>query len=174
MFEAWLRELEASPGLRAVEGGHIKLDSVPSPAHPVPGVRTEHAMDGALVIVWYKAQYSEATARAIQEAATATAMMHLPRQLYTGRLIDLLRARDGSVYFKLRAIERLDEATHAPAYRSFNPSKGQLIEMTVNPTAANQAEAMAHPEPAHRIVPVALIAAQRQGDNGHGLPHQAA
>jgi hypothetical protein len=180
MFEAWRRELEATPGLRAVEGGQIRLDSIPSPAHPVRGVRTEHAMDGSLVIVWYVAHLA-ATERAIREAATATGMMRLPRHLYTGRLIDILRAADGSVYFKVRTVERIDEATHQPAYRSFSPSKAQLAEMILNPSAASVAASMATAMTPERTEPVvraiqapAIVAAQAVGSNGHGVPNPTA
>ena len=140
LFDVWCRELEAAPGIRSVENGSIHLDSVPSTTEHAHGQRLEHAMDGSLLIVWYVAA-GEASSRAIREAAAATSVMGLPRQLYTGRLIDILRSRDGTVYFKVRSIERIDETTHQPAFRSFNPSKGQLIEMTINPAAAAVAEA---------------------------------
>jgi hypothetical protein len=131
--------LSANPAARAVEQGGIKLDAVPSARGAV------HTMDGALVIVWYRAA-NEPTERAIREAAVATQVMNLPRQLYTGKLIDIKRGADGTVYFKLMAIERRDESRNGmPAFRSFNPSKGQLIEMVINPSAATQAAGPAVP-----------------------------
>lgn len=133
MFNAWYTELAANRTARAVESGHVKLDSVPSTRGAV------HTMDGALVIVWYRAA-NEPTERAIREASVATQVMNLPRQMYTGKLIDIIKGADGTVYFKVMAVERRDERRQGmPAFRSFNPSKGQLIEMTVNPAAATLA-----------------------------------
>ena len=133
LFDIWAAELSADPARRAVETGEIKLDSVPTARGAV------HTMDGALVYVWYRAA-NEPTERAIREAHVATAIQNLPRQLYTGRLIDIVRGADGTVYFKVMASERRDEARQGmPAFRSFNPSKGQLIEMTINPSAATVA-----------------------------------
>lgn len=130
MFDTWHRELNSNRAARAVEGGAIKLDAVPSARGAV------HQMDGALVYVWYRAA-NEPTERAIREAQVATVVMNMPRQLYTGKLIDILKGADGTVYFKVMAVERRDEARNGmPAFRSFNPSKGQLIEMTINPSAA--------------------------------------
>ena len=135
MFNIWHDEMVAHPGVRAVEGGEIKLDSVPSTRGAV------HPMDGALVFVWYRAA-NPPTERAVREAQVATQVMNLPRQLYTGKLIDILKGADGTVYFKVMAVERRDESRNGmPAFRSFNPSKGQLIEMTINPTAATIAAA---------------------------------
>jgi hypothetical protein len=126
MFNIWHTEKES--GARRVEGGAIQLDSVPS----IPGA--EHAMDGSTVIVWYQAA-EEPTARAIQEARTAVEIMQLPRKLYMGKLIDIKKGRDGTVYFLVRSMTRHD-ANGQPAYRAFNPSKGQLLEMTINPSGA--------------------------------------
>lgn len=165
LFDIWRRELEASPGSRAVENGQIRLDSVASPQQAVRGQHTQHAMDGALVVVWYRAA-NPATPRAVREASIATEVMGLPRHLYTGKLIDILRAMDGTVYFKLRAIERVDETTHQPAYRSFNPSKGQLVEMVINPSAATVAASVASRVHPSAEVPVAAIQHARRHSNG--------
>jgi hypothetical protein len=137
MFDIWYNELHrGDPTVRRVENGEIKLDTVPSARGAV------HLMDGALVQVWYRAA-NEPTERAIREASVATQVMNLPRQMYTGRLIDILKhGTDGTIYFKLMTVERRDESRNGmPAFRSFNPSKGQLIEMTINPTAATIAAA---------------------------------
>jgi hypothetical protein len=169
LFDIWRRELDGAPEARAVENGQIRLDSVASPTHSARGQRTQHAMDGALVIVWYRAA-NPATARAVREASVATELMGLPRQLYTGKLIDILRGSDGTVYFKLRAIERIDETTHQPAFRSFNPSKGGLIEMVINPSAATVAASAARMQAAAQDVPVAAIQATRRHSNGVQTP----
>jgi hypothetical protein len=151
MFGIWQGELVRVPGTRAVENGEIKLDSVPSARGAV------HTLDGALVYVWYRAA-NEPTERAIREASVATQVMNLPRQLYTGRLIDIMKGADDTIYFKVMTVERRDESRNGmPAFRSFNPSKGQLIEMTINPTAATVAAAqreVASAQPAPRIQPV--------------------
>lgn len=162
MFEIWRRELEASPGLRAVEAGQIRLDSVGSQRGAA------HAMDGSLVIVTYEA-YRHATERAVREAAVATEMMHMPRSFYTGRLIDILRAADGSVFFRVRTLERIDETTHQPAFRSFAPSKGTLIELVINPGAA----ALADPLAAGRQ-PQVSVAAIVNGGQSDGVQHPSA
>jgi len=135
MFDIWYRELSsAAPATRAVESGAIKLDTFPSR----PGVT--HDMSGATVIVWYRAANAP-TARAIQEASEATRIMNLPRQLYTGKLIDILKGQDETVYFKVLSLTRRSSDDNRPAYRSFNPSKGQLIEMVINPSAETVAAA---------------------------------
>ncbi len=123
MFELWRQEIEARAGLRAVENGEVKLDTVPSARGAV------HQMDGSLVEVWYRAA-NPPTATAIAEARRATVEFGLPRQLYSGRLIDIKRGSDGTVYFMVKAIQRDGEG-----FRCFNPSKGQLLEMVINPSA---------------------------------------
>jgi len=130
MFGIWQRELSASQNSRVVEGGSIQLDAVPSCRGAV------HQMNGSLVVVWYRAANAP-TARAIREASVATQMMNLPRQLYMGKLIDIKKGADDTVYFLVRSMTRQDSANdNAPAYRAFNPSKGELIEMIINPSAA--------------------------------------
>lgn len=124
MFEIWRAELDAHADLRAVENQQVKLDSVPSTHGAV------HAMDGSLVEVWYLAT-KPPTSRAIAEARRATDEFGLPRQLYSGRLIDIKRAADGTVYFMVKAVQR-----EGAGFRCFSPSKGQLIEMTINPAGA--------------------------------------
>lgn len=124
MFEIWRSEIDACADVRAVEDGQVKLDSVPSARGAT------HAMDGSLVEVWYRASKAAAP-RAIAEARRATEEFGLPRQLYSGRLIDIKRAADGTVYFLVKAVQR--EGT---GFRCFSPSKGQLIEMTINPAGA--------------------------------------
>lgn len=121
MFEIWRGEIDVHAGLRAVENGEVKLDTVPSARGVV------HQMDGSLVEVWYSAAKAP-TARAIAEARRATVEFALPRQLYSGRLIDIKRAGDGTVYFMVKAVQR-----EGAGFRCFSPSKGQLIEMTINP-----------------------------------------
>lgn len=123
MFEIWRAELDARADLRAIENGQVKLDSVPSARGAV------HQMDGSLVEVWYRATKA-ATPRAIAEARRATEEFGLPRQLYSGRLIDIKRAADGTVYFMVKAVQR-----EGAGFRCFSPSKGQLVEMTINPAA---------------------------------------
>jgi hypothetical protein len=141
VITAWAAYLEANPGIRAVEGGGVKLDSAPQASPYVP------AMDGSTVIAWYKADpTAEVSAQAIAEANMATNVMGLPRTLYVGKLIDIRRGANGA-YLKLRTITRLT-AGGAPAYRTFNPAKGQLIELIVNPTPADLSSAMGGQEPA--------------------------
>lgn len=134
MFEIWRTELDTRADLRAVEDGQVKLDSVPSTHGAV------HAMDGSLVEVWYRATKAP-TSRAIAEARRATEEFGLPRQLYSGRLIDIKRGRDGTVFFMVKAVQR-----EGAGYRCFSPSKGQLIEMTINP-AAVEAGSLMQPAP---------------------------
>jgi hypothetical protein len=135
MFEIFRAEMDANPGLRAVENGNVVLDAVPS----APGA--VHQMNGSLVEVWYKAA-NPATPRAIAEARRATVEFGLPRQLYSGRLIDIKRGSDGTVYFMVRAIQR-----DGAGFRCFNPSKGQLLEMTINPAAAQLVSGAQSPAP---------------------------
>ena len=66
--------------------------------------------------------------------------MSLPRQLYMGKLIDIKRGQDSTVYFLVRSMTRQDSGG-GPAYRCFNPSKGELIEMVINPVASTIAQA---------------------------------
>jgi hypothetical protein len=127
LFNTWMTRLEERPDQRTAELGMIKLDTVPSINGAV------HQMDGSIVRVYYKAA-EEPTARAIREAAEATETLGLSRRVYTGRLIDIMRGKDGTVYFKVRTVERRDERhNNQPAFRAFNPSKGQLLEMVFNP-----------------------------------------
>jgi hypothetical protein len=127
MFELWRQEMDARSDMRAVENGQVKLDSVPSTCGAV------HQMDGSLVEVWYRAA-NLPTTQAIAEAHRATVEFGLPRQLYSGRLIDIKRGADGTVHFLVKAIQR-----DGAGFRCFNPSKGQLLEMTINPAVAQLA-----------------------------------
>lgn len=136
MFEIWRTEIDGRPGAREVENGVVRLDSVPSARGAI------HQMNGSLVEVRYQAAF-EPTARAIAEARRATVEFGLPRQLYSGRLIDIKRGTDGTVYFMVKAIQR-----EGAGWRCFNPSKGQLIEMTINPAAAALAAQQARIQPA--------------------------
>lgn len=133
MLDAWAAFLEANPGVRALEDGSVKLDSAPQASPFIP------AMDGSTVIAWYRAG-GEATPQAIEEARIATEVMGLPRSLYVGKLIDIRKGANGS-YMRLRTITR-QTATGQPAYRTLNPSKGQLIELLINPTQADIGGAM--------------------------------
>jgi len=131
MLEIWMAQLEANRRTRSVEGGAVKLDSVPSARGAV------HRLDGSVVQVVYKAA-NPPTERQIREAEVATRVV--PRQQYTGRLIDIKRGQDGTVYFLVKAIERRDEDnSDEPAFRTLNPSKGRVFEMTINPAAITQA-----------------------------------
>lgn len=156
MFGIFRAEMERTPGIRSVENGHIVLDAVPS------GPGAVHQMNGSLVEVWYRAA-NPASARAIAEAHRATVEFGLPRQLYTGRLIDIKRGSDGTVYFLVKAIQR-----EGAGFRAFNPSKGQLLEMTINPSAqhlvapAIQAPAAQPAQPAVVEEPVAPVVAVRR------------
>jgi len=160
MFEVWRVELENSStsGQRAVENGQVILDSVPSARGAV------HAMNGSLVEVWYRTDPNNTpTARAIDEARRATVEFGLPRQLYSGRLVDIKRGADGTVYFMVKAIQR-----DGAGFRCFNPSKGQLLHMTINPAAAalvaQPAERM--PQPQHQQAAVTVphgVAVRREG-----------
>lgn len=136
MFEIWRAELDARADLRAIENGQVKLDSVPSARGAV------HAMDGSLVEVWYKRdQRNEVTARQIAEARRATEEFGLPAELYSGRLIDIKRAADGTVYFMVKAVQR-----EGAGFRCFSPSKGQLLEMSIYPPGAQTGSGI---QPAH-------------------------
>ena len=156
MFALLRAEMESNEGRRVLENGTVKLDTVPS----VRGA--DHHMDGSLVIVIYKAAH-RATDRAVREASEAVNLMSLPRQLYIGKLIDIMRGADRTVYFKVRSITRRDEGSHQPAFRSFNPSKGQLIEMVINPheesiqTASARAQTQAPATPATPVTPVTPV-----------------
>lgn len=125
LFDTWMRRLEANPTQRSCAGGQIKLDSVPSERGAV------HTMDGSVVRIYYKAA-NPPTARAVREASRVVEM-GMSRRVYTGKLIDIKRGADGTVYFKVRTVERVDESSGAMAFRAFNPSKGQLLEMVINP-----------------------------------------
>lgn len=126
LFDSWMRRLETVPTQRTCAGGQIRLDTVPSERGAV------HQMDGSIVRIHYHAA-NQPTERAIREASVAVGM-GMSRRVYTGKLIDIKRGADGTVYFKVRTVERRDERHgHQPAFRTFNPSKGQLIEMVINP-----------------------------------------
>jgi hypothetical protein len=151
MFEIWRQEIEAGVSVRAVENGQIKLDSVPSTRG------AEHQLDGSLVEIWYRAA-NPSTPIAIQQAHRATVEFGLPRQLYSGRLVDIKRGADGTVYFLVKAIQR-----DGAGFRTFNPSKGQLLEMTINPAAASLvAPAAIQPQTPAVIVPPG-VAVRREG-----------
>ena len=174
MFEIWYAE-KFTHATRSLENGSVKLDSVPSPVyrrgHAACGPRTVHAMDGSTVIVWYRAA-NPPTALAIREAEVSTRVTAMPRQLYVGRLIDILRGQNGTVYFKCRTVTRQDIAhDREPAYRTFNPSKGQLLEMTINPSAEALAGAGAMPSVVNACIqtspapaPVAQVALSRHDE----------
>lgn len=98
-------------------------------------------MDGSTGIFWYIAG-REATARAIREAAESTEMMHLPRHLYIGKIIDILRNRDGQAYLVCRSITRREEGSGRPAYRAFNPFLGSFVEAIINPLEATMTAEM--------------------------------
>jgi hypothetical protein len=143
MLDAWERHLATNPGLRALEDGTILLDSAAVvPVNPaVPRTPFVPAMDGSVIIAWYRAS-EEPTAQAIAEARMATQVLGLPRELYVGKLISIQRGKDRTVYLKCRTITR-QNASGEPAYRTLNPSKGQLVELLINPTQADIASAMA-------------------------------
>lgn len=105
----------------------VKLDSVPS----MPGA--VHKFDGSTVTVWYRSA-NKPTDRQIREATVAVGMMGIPRDRFTGKLIDARRTKDGSVFFLCGGVlERRDEGNNGmPAFRAFNPSKGQVLSMSIN------------------------------------------
>jgi hypothetical protein len=143
MFTLWREELDIT-NARSVESGHVKLDAVPSPPprQRTRGSHTEHAMDGSTVIVWYIAG-REATQRAIREASEATEMMHLPRHLYVGKIIDVLWNQGGQAYIVCRTITRRDSGSGHAAFRAFNPYVGNFVEMIINPSEETTAAEMA-------------------------------
>lgn len=105
----------------------VKLDSVPS----MPG--SVHRFDGSTVTVWYQSSGRTPTARQIREASAAT-NLGIPTGRYTGKIVDVKRARDGTVYVLCGGIlERRDEANDGmPAFRAFSPSKGQVLNLSIN------------------------------------------
>lgn len=129
-FDRLCAELETTGG-RELVGGTVKLDSVPS----MPG--SIHKFDGSTVTVWYRV-CAKPSARQIREATVAVQMLGMPQERHTGKLVDVKRAKDGSVFFLCGGVlERRDEANDGmPAFRAFNPSKGQVLGMTVNCEAA--------------------------------------
>lgn len=143
MFDLWRQELDTT-NARSVESGHVKLDTVPSPPPRMRarGSHTEHAMDGSTVIVWYIAG-RRASQRAIREASEATEMMHLPRHLYVGKIIDVLRNQEGQPYILCRTITRRDSGSGQAAFRAFNPQVGNFVEMVINPSEETTAAEMA-------------------------------
>ena len=129
-FDNLRLELEATAS-RNLMGGKVRLDAVPS----MPG--SVHRFDGSTVTVWYKSG-AKATERQLREAAVAVELMGMPRERYTGKLLDIKRGKDGSVYFLCGGVlERRDEANNGmPAFRAFNPSKGQVLSMVINTEVA--------------------------------------
>jgi hypothetical protein len=135
VITSWAAFLSANPNIRVLEGGGIKLDSAPQATPYVPN------MDGSTIIAWYKADPNAVpTAKAIEEARMATQVLGLPRGLYVGKLIDIRMGANGA-YLKCRTITRQTE-TGAPAYRTFNPSKGTLLELLINPTPGDLSQAL--------------------------------
>lgn len=135
MFNAWATFLEGHPGIRVLEDGSVKLDTAPQATPFVPN------MDGSTIIAWYKSDPNAVTSeRAIAEARMATQELGLPRSLFVGKLIDIKRGANG-VYMKCRTITR-QTADGKPAYRTFNPAKGTIIELLINPAPGDLSAAM--------------------------------
>jgi hypothetical protein len=124
------------PGIRLLQNNQIKLDSKPSVRGAV------HDNDGSTCLAWYVAG-NRSTERAIREGREWSEVMQMPRHLYPGKLIDILRGSNG-VYIKIRTMSRRDEShDNSPAFRSFNPSVGRMIALVINPSEALIAEEIA-------------------------------
>ena len=111
---------------RFLMGGAIALDSVRDG-------KTAHKFDGSNIVLYYKAS-GKTTERAKKEASTALSM-GLPREMFIGTLIDIKENKDQQVYFLVRALTRQDE-NGKPCFRAFNPTKGDILEIIINPEPA--------------------------------------
>lgn len=108
---------------RLLLGGAVAIDSVRETGKA-------HAYDGSTVVLWYKSS-GKPTARAEKEAQVSTDM-GIPRQMFMGKLIDIKLNKDQQVYFLVRAINRQGD-DGKPCFRAFNPTKGDVLEITINP-----------------------------------------
>ena len=121
---------------RLLQNGQVKLDTEPS----VRGVT--HLNYGSVCLAWYVAG-NRSNARQVRESSEWAAIMQMPRHLYPGKLIDIMRGRNG-VYLKIRTMSRRDERhENTPAYRNFNPAVGTMLALIINPSEAILAEEIA-------------------------------
>lgn len=111
----------------------ITLDSV---RYPGFGQRlpagTSHARDGNLATFWYKACHKP-TAAQIAAADRAVRVQGIPRQRYTGRLVDVFK-HNGSLYALLMDVQERDHtgAKRALNFRMMNLDDGNLYRAFID------------------------------------------
>jgi hypothetical protein len=115
----------------------ITLDSVRYPGFGKrlpPGVT--HARDGNLVTFWYKACH-KATQAQIDAAARAVKVQGIPRQRYTGRLVDVFK-HNGSLYALLMDVQERDAIGGKKAlnFRMMNLDDGNLYRAFIDAAPA--------------------------------------
>jgi hypothetical protein len=115
----------------------ITLDSVRYPGFGKrlpPGVT--HARDGNLVTFWYKACH-KATQAQIDAAARAVQVQGIPRQRYTGRLVDVFK-HNGSLYALLMDVQERDtsKTKRALNFRMMNLDDGNLYRAFIDAAPA--------------------------------------
>lgn len=115
----------------------IVLDSV---RYPGFGKRlpagTTHKRDGALATFWYRACHKP-TAAQIAAADRAVRIQGIPRQRYTGRLVDVFKHK-GTLYALLMDVQERDTngTKKALNFRMMNLDDGNLYRAFIDATPA--------------------------------------
>lgn len=97
----------------------------------------EHARNGSLVTLWYKAMHAP-TKRQLAEANLAVKVMGIPRRRYTGRLVDVFRHSNGSLYCLLMDVLERHTQKGAHPFRMMNLDDGDLYAAFVEEPAARK------------------------------------
>lgn len=125
-----------------------KLITMDSTRYPGFGKRlppgTAHQRDGNLVTFWYKACH-KATQAQIDAAARAVKVQGIPRQRYTGRLVDVFK-HNGSLYALLMDVQERDAIGGKKAlnYRMMNLDDGNLYRAFIDASLAKPSAVKAY------------------------------
>lgn len=115
------------PYTEAKKQRRIAVDSVPR------GPGAQHKLDGSTATVFYKA-FRKATPTQIKKAEYAVKGLKIDRHRYTGRLIDVFRAKDGSLCMLLGGVLERDRETSVNNkcnFRCFNIDRGDIKSVYV-------------------------------------------
>lgn len=137
VYEMFTRIAAAAKNRRGVirlmpyAGSKLRSIEVDDLSYPGFGNRLpaglSHKLNGSMVTLWYKAQH-KATKAQIAKAKYATTVLKIPRNRYTGTLIDVFLHR-GTLYCLLAGVlERDREAgKHNVNYRMMNLDDGTVF-----------------------------------------------
>jgi hypothetical protein len=137
-------KIKLIPYTGALKMRDVAVDDVAYPGFGKKlGARSKHALNGSRVTLWYKAAHKP-TASQIAKAEYATKTLRIPRQRYTGTLVDVFRHK-GTLYTLLAGVlERDREAgKHAVNFRMMNLDDGTLYAAYLEEQTLAQAKSMA-------------------------------